>query len=352
MLNALGYDTKEVNSLRQSNIQYDAICYNARELTFGYRPESQKLKETKRILDRYKLFGLVLHDPEIHSEFHKTLTNSFERLDYLTGRDFLFFALTDPPRSWVDRNQNRAYFGIWEPEKLLSPSNAYQTKDESISTYSLSQALNIDFDDLPVIILTNNFQFNQFRVIKTGSRYLTQQMTEIGYYSSKAEKNIDLNTDPDFNLIIKDIDLCGGTYKVSNEESLAMTLSDFLAFVVIENSSQEDRMLAENQIRNVVSKYMDNKYFLKNSERIDQMNQFLMGCLSNLCKSNINKEITIDERCENDSKIILKTFNNLYPYYNPINEEGRYSKNPLFIKSNQIFAKFGSDAEIDYSPLV
>ena len=125
----------------------------------GYGADRPIIKETKKILDRFKLFGLILHDPISHSEFQSTLRHSFERLDFLTGRDFLFFALTDPPKNWIERNERRDYFGIWETDKLLSPMNSYKTSDESISTYSIAQALNIDFDDLPVIILTNNFQF-------------------------------------------------------------------------------------------------------------------------------------------------------------------------------------------------
>lgn len=206
----------------------------------GYGADRPIIEETKKILDRFKLFGLILHDPKSHSEFHSTLRHSFERLDFLTGRDFLFFALTNPPQNWVERNENRDYFGIWETGKLLSPMNSYKTSDESISTYSIAQALNIDFDDLPVIILTNNFQFNQFRVVKTCSRHLESQMTEIGYFSSQKEKYFSLISDSDFNKMIKDIDKCGGSYQISNEESLAKTLSDFLAFVVSENRDSHD----------------------------------------------------------------------------------------------------------------
>lgn len=352
MLNALGYDAKNARSISQSANNNDFIFNSADESIFNSSPENKKLKATKKILDRFKLFGLILHDPEIHSEFHETLKKSFEKLDYLTGRDFLFFALTDPPKSWEDRNVKRDYFEIWEPEKLLSPMNAYRTKDESISTYSLAQALNIDFDDLPVIILTNNFQFNQFRVIKTCSRQLSNQMAEIGYFSSKTEKSIDINSDRDFNLMIRNIDQCGGNYMVNSEESLAMTLSDFLAFVVAENGHSDDKVMAETQIRKVVMKFLDSKHLVKDSDRTDQMNLFMMGCLSNLCNSATKEEIEIDERCEYDSKIILKTFNNLYPYFNSINKERRSSPHRLFIESNQLFASFSNLLEIDYSPLI
>lgn len=318
----------------------------------GYGADRPILEETKKILDRFKLFGLILHDPNSHSEFHSTLRQSFERLDFLTGRDFLFFSLTDPPRNWIERNKGREYFGIWEIDKLLSPMNSYKTSDESISTYSIAQALNIDFDDLPVIILTNNFQFNQFRVVKTCSRHLERQMTEIGFFTSQKEKYFSLISDSDFNDMINNIDKCGGSYQISNEESLAKTLSDFLAFVVSENRNSHDRKIAEIQIGNVITKFLENKDLQRDPTRYEQLNLFLLGCLSNLSRPNRNPEITIDERCESESKIILKTFNKVFPFFEPLNNELQHfqymANKEVRIRHN----RFDIDEGIDYSPLI
>lgn len=318
----------------------------------GYGADRPIIEETKKILDKYKLFGLILHDPKSHSDFHSTLRQSFERLDFLTGRDFLFFALTDPPQNWIERSESRDYFGIWETDKLLSPMNSYKTSDESISTYSISQALNIDFDDLPVIILTNNFQFNQFRVVKTCSRYLENQMTEIGYFSSQKEKYFSLISDSDFNKMIIDIDKCGGSYQISNEESLAKTLSDFLAFVVSENRNSTDRRIAEIQIRNVIIKFLENKNLQRDPTRIEQLNIFLLGCLSNLSRPSRNQELFIDERCEDESKIIFKTFNKVFPFFEPLNNELHKFRNIANRGSRMRENKFDDYDEIDYFPLV
>lgn len=318
----------------------------------GYGADRPIIEETKKILDRFKLFGLILHDPKSHSEFHSTLRHSFERLDFLTGRDFLFFALTDPPQNWIERNERRDYFGIWETEKLLSPMNSYKTSDESISTYSIAQALNIDFDDLPVIILTNNFQFNQFRVVKTCSRHLESQMTEIGYFSSQKEKYFSLISDSDFNKMIKDIDKCGGSYQISNEESLAKTLSDFLAFVVSENRDSHDRRIAEIQIGNVITKFLENKDLQRDPTRYEQLNLFLLGCISNLSRPNRNQEITIDERCESESKIILKTFNKVFPFFEPLNNELQHFQHIANRETRMRQNRFDNEESIDYSPLI
>lgn len=318
----------------------------------GYGADEPIIKETKKILDRYKLFGLILHDPKTQTVFHQTLRNSFERLDFLTGYDFLFFALTDPPKSWIERNEKRDYFRLWETDKLLSPLNSYQTSDESISTYSIAQSLNIDFDDLPVIILTNNFQFSQFRVVKTCSRYLSHQMTEIGYFSSRKEKYFSINNDTGFNNLIGAIDLCGGSYQVSNEESLAKTLSDFLAFVVYENKDSHDRNLAKIQIGNVIAKFLSKKDCQKDPIRLEKLNLFILGCLSNLSQNQKNEEIIIDDRCENESKIILKTFNKVYPYFKPLNDrilEFQYEVNCENIMRHE---RHYENNNLDYSPLI
>ncbi len=318
----------------------------------GYGADRPIIQETKKILDRFKLFGLILHDPKYHTEFHQTLRSSFERLDFLSGGDFLFFALTDPSRSWIDRNEKRDYFGIWETDKLLSPLNSYQTKDESIATYSIAQALNIDFDDLPVIILTNNFQFNQFRVIKTCPRHLAQQMTEIGYFTSQKEKYFSLINDTDFNKLISDIDLCGGSYQVSNEESLAKTLSDFLAFVVTENRNSHDRRIAEIQIGNVITKFLANKDLQRDPTRMEQLNLFILGCLSNLSRINKNDELTIDDRCESESNIIFKTFNKVFPFFEPLNNELQHFQHKANRESSHNYHEYETDEGIDYSPLI
>lgn len=318
----------------------------------GYGADRPILEETKKILDRFKLFGLILHDPEAHQDFHSTLNQTFERLDFLTGRDFLFFALTNPPRDWVERNRQRDYFGIWETEGLLSPKNSYQTNDESISTYTIAQALNIDYDDLPVLILTNNFQFNQFRVVKTCSRHLESQMTEIGYFSSQKEKYFSLIDDIDFDEMITKIDKCGGSYQVSNEESLAKTLSDFLAFVVSENRNSQDRKIAEKQIGNVINKFLSNKDLQRDPLRFEKLNLFLVGCLSNLSRPKNKEHLLIDDRCENESKIILKTFNKVYPYFEPLNSELQHFQYKANRERRMHGHRYQEFENLDYSPLI
>ena len=68
----------------------------------GYGGNRDVKAETIKILDKYKLFGIIIHDPNYHKDFDLYLESQFERLDYITGRDFLFFGLTNPSHKWID----------------------------------------------------------------------------------------------------------------------------------------------------------------------------------------------------------------------------------------------------------
>lgn len=359
----------------------------------GYNEEGIVLEETKRMLKPFKLIGLILHDPNNHKEFHAKFAQSFESLDLLTGRDFLFFGLTDPPDNWLEKN-NRDSFSIWEPEKLLNPANAYETLDESITAFTIAQSLGIEYDSLPVIILTNNFQFNQYRVVKTCQKHLEQQLIEIGNFCSQKQTIFNLIEDAEFNRLIHTIDLCGGSSHIKNEESLAKTLSDYLSFVIKEDYKSIDNRIAQNHSQKILNKFFsinlrnniresrdiyksfpsseDNKssynleqsipnrinyedeYYLinenqKNISKKEKLNLFILGCLSNFKKQQRNIGITnvkedileIDTRCENESKIILNTFNRVFSSYstntNPNEFEGMLDYSPLIMSLGKIF---------------
>jgi hypothetical protein len=314
----------------------------------GYGKNRELLQETKNILDRYKLFGLILHDPEAHQEFHDALKDKFERLDYITGSDFLFFALTSPSDAWKNRYSNRDYFGIWEEEMLLSPENTYTSKDTDISTYTIAQSLKIDYDDLPVIILTDNFQFNQYRVVKTCATHLERQMTEIGYFCTQKEKPINLISDQSFQELIQNIDLCGGNFQINNDDSLAMALTDFLTFMISKKNDTNDRELAKAHLKQMLEKFKKQKKFEHDQEKLDQINLFLLGGLSALASKTEGAGFSIDDECENESKIILKTYNKVATIFDSPDNEIYQLVGGVKSNRNELFEY----DETDYSPLV
>ena len=281
----------------------------------GYGDNSFVLPETKKILSKYKLFGLIIHDPASHKDFHTKLSEIFERLDYITGEDFLFFCLTDPPKSFREKPY-RDYFGIWEKDELLSPKNAYRTKDESVTAYTLCQALGMEYEDLPLIILTNNFQFDRFRYVKTSSDYIENQLREIGFFCSQKHNYFNLINDPELLHLIKKIDNCGGNDIINNQEPIAKTLADFLSFIVKDPSQRDNTILKHvntllsgnlkktDEMPMPLSKIKDDKWWkhrkrekpgiLKLEEfeaesiedrRKEKKNLYLLGSISNLVNS-------------------------------------------------------------------
>lgn len=314
----------------------------------GYGADKYVMDETQKILNKFKLFGLILHDPIKHTEFHQKFAQSFERLDYLTGSNFLFLGLTDPPHKWIEKNK-RDYFGIWDLDKLLNPLNAYTTDDEGITAFTIAKSIGIEYDQLPVIILTNNLQFNQFRIIKTCSQHLEKQLTEIGYFCSQKGIFFNLEHDYEFNQLIATINLCGEASHIHSEETLAKVLSDFLSFIVAGNDHSRDKQAAENHAHTVIQKFLEKVSFQRDTVRIEQLRLALLGHLSNLsiCNST-DSALKIDNRCEHESSIILKTFNKVFPFFEEINNE---VSNSYHIKERALRNK-SSNNELDYSILI
>lgn len=346
----------------------------------AYEDDQYILPEAQKLLNKFKLKALIIHDPKIHSDFHNKLRTLFDRLNYLTGNDFLFFCIIDPPVRPKPENKNNI-FGAWEPDKLLSPKNAYFTNEESINAYSLAQSLGIEYNSLPVIILTKDFQSKTFRSIKTNADYLEFQLKEVGFFCSQQEIiNNELNSS-NFNSLIKTIDLCGGNEFGKLSKSLAVKLTDFLSFI-ISNTNSNESIKAKNQREKVFQSY----YQLKenSSEIIDfeRRNLEMLGHLANVSNSlfkpdnsqtppyaaedkDFNNYLKTDESIshsdfdidcgyleedtldladiENESKIILKTYNKIAPYFSRIlsqmniNENKDIDYSPLAISIGKIF---------------
>ncbi|MGV8963799.1 MAG: hypothetical protein ACOH2V_10540 [Candidatus Saccharimonadaceae bacterium] len=363
----------------------------------GYGDDSYILPETKKILSNYKLFGLIIHDPQTHPEFHHTLSEIFERLDYITGQDFLFFCLTDPPNKFRQR-ENRNYFGISEKEELLSPRNAYQTKDESITAYTLCQSLGLEYEDLPVIILTNNFQFDEFRYIKTNARYLEEQLKEIGFFCTQKQNFFDLKSDPELLELIRKIDTCGGNDIIANQEPIAKTLTDFLSFIVPDDRNQRalihvKDLLEKNiknrdnvmppskkkttfysQLYNEVMAKSSLHYFeefeadLLNSNKIEKKNLFLLGSISNLSNTlsaGYNKDfLPCSYNCSIDQPAAFKirfrqsNISKNDNYYIEINNDFIEDESKIVLRTfNAVCPNFQRlilehDLQLDFSPLI
>jgi hypothetical protein len=217
----------------------------------GYRDDETIYQETKKLLERFKLFGVVLHDPNYHVEFDWVLKESSERLNYLTGQNFLFFAVTNPPKEWGSQVK-RDYFGIWEQFLLLDPRNAYPSPDESMAAYTLAQLLEIDYDDLPVLILTQDFERPDFHVVQTDEQSLATQLTEIGYFCSQAAQINGHIDDSKLNELLDILAVSGLHETKSASGNIAQVFSDYLSSLLGTRSNSHDSGKAKNHLEKVL----------------------------------------------------------------------------------------------------
>ncbi len=309
------------------------------------------VEASRKILSRFKLLGLILHSPEGHPEFHSKLEKEFDHLDYLTGRRFLFFSVTkaaDGEETKMDK-EFMVWMGDSEVKGLVDINNAYETEDEGLSAYTIAQSLGIDYDDLPVIVLTHDLQFNQYQVVKTCSQHLNEQLTEIGYFCSRTRRKFSIADDAKFKEMIRDIDLCGGSSLLKVDDSLAKSLADFLTFFLSDD-------ISDYRINTLLSKYFSKTFELDDPEKIERIKLFIMGCLANMRQIRQMEplsEIYLDERCEEESKILLNTFNKIYPLYlyQSVSVVNIHSSQKRFLKEkhgNKPITK----GKLDYSMLV
>ena len=305
----------------------------------GFGADTNVLSETKKILSKYKLFGIILHDPLNNIEFDKILNDLFEKLDYITGKHFLFLTLINPKTNWYNESK-RDYFGIWEEKELLNPNNAYDVENPSIASYTLAKKLNIPYDSLPVVILTNNLSENKIRYIKTNEKYIEKQLSEIGFFCNQVDRKFDLTSDLNFNKLLAQINPIGDIEDVTFYDALAKRLTEFLSFI-ISNRSYKDG----NDAKDIMLKYIQSNF--KKSYLNDENNEedgFLsfLGSLSNVkpFTKDIKSSFIADDSpspyryLESPPIEFLKTTKNIFDSSD--NKKSDYSFNSLTNKVEQL----------------
>lgn len=313
------------NSLLQSN-----------EHTFIDRHD---LDTVHRLVDQFNLFAFVIHDPEVHRDFHAFLGSVFDFLDYTTGQKLLFFALTDPPSTWHEGAVTRKYYrhlqalqrgyseGIFE--------NPDTTNDPSTSAFAIATALDIRYEDLPVIVVTNNLSANRFTWFKTSETCLKGQLTELGFL---ADRNEDIRRDwgraeEVFNDFRNRLDPCNAFENKKLTISLAKTLSDVLALMSIskDNNSNEYPIAKRQAVAAVKRLDSDIRAYRERFAQEDDMNEafetLLVRLATYLAVSNrqpldaIPQLVHIDgANLEDESRLMIRTaqiVNNLFERQDP-----------------------------------
>lgn len=258
----------------------------------GYGEDGQIKEETEKILEPYKLFVLVLHDPERHTSFHYKFSQLFERLDYLTGPNLLFMGIAKPSYDWYNRNKERDFFGIWEKKELLRSLHEIKGGDGSITCYSIAKALNIDYDDLPCLVISSDFRSNHFVALKTGEMYIESQLLELGIFAgSVIESRIEIHS-KSFQSLLRNIDYYDESEYTNHHEALGASLADVLSFSVPENNhfGRDAKLHATsvfNKIKNSVKKF-------DNAQDIENAKMNLLANLANKFKSSSKPILNLD----------------------------------------------------------
>lgn len=319
----------------------------------------------------FKFYGIILHDPKHHQGFHAKLGREFKLLDHLTGQSFLFMGLADTPMEWVNkRTYYREYRRVFDQDQPGERGSDYRSEDPSITTLTLAKALNIDYDDLPVILLTDDLRKKKFFAIKTSANTLVEQLGKIGYYCSKTDRPSMMSRpleypspdysphlqeqywehhspdkDPAFSELLKDIDISGENFIGQIESGMAAVLSGILSVLAVRKYPGGESWDAKKHLESFLKEFAAHKPKEEGPIDIAILENRLLalaGILANLRESkHSDYGLRLHHDCENESHIIMATFNKVAPIYSTLVGKRLNSMDysPLLVCLGKIFEK-------------
>jgi hypothetical protein len=195
-------------------------------------------------LKNYSVFAFILHDPNIHKDFHELLGKQFRNLHRSSGEHLVFFGLVDSPKNYCLTGNQPFYADVREAFELMEEN---QGEDEilSYSAFAVANSLNIKPEMLPVIVITHDPRLSTFRWYRTCPDKLESQMSRLNgiSYDMNDFKQIgghSLNQNQEilYKLLEdSDLDLCKGMGTSVLNESMARALSDLLGFLIQSQSN-------------------------------------------------------------------------------------------------------------------
>lgn len=193
-----------------------------------------------RVTAQYKAFAFIIHDANRHTTFHRALGELFDRLDYVTGPNLMFFAMVKPPQAWIERASQREYYQAFDRLQGMSmyyhPSQKSDHLQSELMAFSLSQELQIDFER-PTIIITSQPGSKTFFHIQTDETKIEAQLCNLGYMVSRMEPGQEL--DEQFIRQCMGMEQKWQSGSPILNQTLAKALTDTLSFVILLN--KEDR---------------------------------------------------------------------------------------------------------------
>jgi hypothetical protein len=215
-----------------------------------------------RAIKDFELYAFIVHDPELHRDFHTYLEKNIERLDNITGSRLLFFALVDPPSNWQPRLSEKIGF---ETSELLSPHNFLRSKDPGITASGIAHLLRIPYENLPCIVVTNNFRLKKLKYITTNSRDLfghMQRLEELSWHLGELRSRSGHRSPEEVfeNLDFSRYDIANNVRQTDLTMSFCDTVTSLLSLVEQGRSNNDEaRIQAEHSLRNLLAQLKQNK---------------------------------------------------------------------------------------------
>jgi hypothetical protein len=190
-------------------------------------------------LKEYSVYAFIIHDPNVHTDFHSFFESQFEMLHYNSGKNLAFFGLVDSPQKFCLEGNRPFYSDIRDAFHAYEVTNI-DKKQLSYSAFAMANALKIDYDSLPVIVVTNDLRLESFKWFKTCKEKLEIQMSRLSTIANR----LDLFKERDY-VVLKDrqddfielldkyeLNLCNGQGSTKLVESMARALSNIMSFLI------------------------------------------------------------------------------------------------------------------------
>lgn len=139
----------------------------------------------------YSLFGIILHDPINHKDFSDHLEENFHKFNLITGSDFLFTAIADPPESWLNWAKKDGRFKemvFYENEKINDPELIIQTFDPAYTSAYICEMLRINYHYLPAIIFTNDLRSREYYFLSSSQNDFQNDLTDLNYIAQQLKE--------------------------------------------------------------------------------------------------------------------------------------------------------------------
>lgn len=138
------------------------------------------IESIRKTLEPFNLFVFVLHIPSIHLDFDRKLNEILDRLDLVSAESLLFFAFVELDNKGVKRPETREYYkDLQSWENKIFPNGSMPREFEPI-VREIAQHLDIPFDSLPCIVVSNHILAKKIRWYKTSTETIDQQLYELG----------------------------------------------------------------------------------------------------------------------------------------------------------------------------